>query len=155
LANDITVPQLIGDFRQGGLQENVCPEVAFVCAGKIELNVRHGWLQGLIVVEKNKKRRPEGLAREIRVAVGGEGRPVFFHRSRQLLFSCSQIRTKGEKELKLVSDLLIAVEAVRAEATLVTENAEDFTRWRSLLGSARKTLKLFNPSRATQRQDLQ
>ncbi len=36
-----------------------------------------------------------------------------------------------------------------------SENAEDFTRWRSLLGSARKTLKLFNPSRATQRQDLQ
>jgi predicted nucleic acid-binding protein len=52
-------------------------------------------------------------------------------------------------------DLLMAVEAVRTEATLVTENAEDFTRWRSLLGSARKTLKLFNPFRTTQRQDLQ
>jgi len=43
-------------------------------------------------------------------------------------------------------DLLIAVEAVRAGATLVTENAGDFARWRSLLGSARKTLKLFHPS---------
>jgi predicted nucleic acid-binding protein len=43
-------------------------------------------------------------------------------------------------------DLLIAVEAVRAGATLVTENVGDFARWRSLLASARKTLKLFNPS---------
>ncbi len=43
-------------------------------------------------------------------------------------------------------DLLIAVEAVRAGATLVTENIEDFARWRSLLASARKTLKLFKPS---------
>jgi predicted nucleic acid-binding protein len=45
-------------------------------------------------------------------------------------------------------DLLIAVEAARAGATLVTENAADFARWRSLLRSARKTLKLFNPSQA-------
>lgn len=43
-------------------------------------------------------------------------------------------------------DLLIAVEAVRAGATLVTENVGDFARWRSLLASARNTLKLFNPS---------
>ena len=43
-------------------------------------------------------------------------------------------------------DLLIAVEAVRAGATLVTENVGDFERWRSLLASARKTLKLFNPA---------
>lgn len=43
-------------------------------------------------------------------------------------------------------DLLIAVEAVHAGATLVTENVVDFARWRSLLASARKTLKLFNPS---------
>jgi predicted nucleic acid-binding protein len=43
-------------------------------------------------------------------------------------------------------DLLIAVEAARAGATLVTENVADFVRWRSLLASARKTLKLFNPS---------
>ena len=43
-------------------------------------------------------------------------------------------------------DLLIAVEAVRAGATLVTENVGDFARWRSLLASARKTLKLFNPA---------
>jgi predicted nucleic acid-binding protein len=43
-------------------------------------------------------------------------------------------------------DLLIAVEAVRAGATLVTENVRDFARWRSLLASAQKKLKLFNPS---------
>jgi predicted nucleic acid-binding protein len=43
-------------------------------------------------------------------------------------------------------DLLIAVEAVRARATLVTENAGDFTRWKSLLTSSRKVLKLFDPS---------
>src|SRR5580704_5078663 len=43
-------------------------------------------------------------------------------------------------------DLLIAVEAVRARATLVTENARDFVRWRTLFASSRKTLKLFHPS---------
>jgi predicted nucleic acid-binding protein len=43
-------------------------------------------------------------------------------------------------------DLLIALEALRAGATLVTENARDFTRWRSLLASSRRILKLFNPS---------
>lgn len=43
-------------------------------------------------------------------------------------------------------DLLIAVEAMRAGATLVTENVRDFIRWKSLLASAHKTLKLFNPS---------
>jgi len=43
-------------------------------------------------------------------------------------------------------DLLIAVEAVRAGATLVTENVRDFARWRSILPSAKKTLKLFKPS---------
>ncbi len=43
-------------------------------------------------------------------------------------------------------DLLIASEAMRTGATLVTENSRDFARWRSLLVSARKTLKLFNPS---------
>jgi len=43
-------------------------------------------------------------------------------------------------------DLLIAMEAVRARATLVTENARDFERWRSLLASSRKILKLFHPS---------
>jgi predicted nucleic acid-binding protein len=44
-------------------------------------------------------------------------------------------------------DLLIALEAVRAGATLVTENASDFARWKSLLTSTRKTLKLFEPSK--------
>ena len=45
-------------------------------------------------------------------------------------------------------ELLIALEAVRAQATLVTENVADFVRCKSLLASARKTLKLFNPSPA-------
>jgi len=43
-------------------------------------------------------------------------------------------------------DLLIAVDAVRARATLVTENIGDFARWKSLFASAGKALKLFNPS---------
>jgi len=44
-------------------------------------------------------------------------------------------------------DLLIALEAVRAGSTLVTENARDFARWKSLLASSRKILKIFDPSR--------
>jgi predicted nucleic acid-binding protein len=44
-------------------------------------------------------------------------------------------------------DLLIALEAVRAGAILVTENARDFARWKSLLTSTRKTLKLFQSSK--------
>jgi predicted nucleic acid-binding protein len=43
-------------------------------------------------------------------------------------------------------DLLIALEAVRARATLVTENTKDFARWRSLLASSRRILKMFDPS---------
>jgi len=43
-------------------------------------------------------------------------------------------------------DLLIALEASRADATLVTENLDDFERWKSLLQSADKRLKLFSPS---------
>jgi predicted nucleic acid-binding protein len=43
-------------------------------------------------------------------------------------------------------DLLIALEAVRAGATLVTENLRDFDRWKSLLASAGKSLKVFDPS---------
>jgi predicted nucleic acid-binding protein len=46
-------------------------------------------------------------------------------------------------------DLLIALEAVREGATLVTENVRDFARWRSLLASAQKTLRLLDASRAT------
>src|SRR5215475_3513469 len=101
-ANNATVLKLVGNCRQGSLQENCRPEVALMRVGKIELNVRPWWLQGLIVVHKNGERRPERLGREIRVAVGGEAGPVFFHRSRQLLLSCSQICAKREKELKLV-----------------------------------------------------
>ena len=43
-------------------------------------------------------------------------------------------------------DLLIAVDAARAGATVVTENVADFARLKSLLASARKTLKVFDPS---------
>jgi predicted nucleic acid-binding protein len=43
-------------------------------------------------------------------------------------------------------DLLIASEAMRAGATVVSENSRDLVRWKSLLVSSRKTLKLFNPS---------
>lgn len=43
-------------------------------------------------------------------------------------------------------DLLIAVEASRARATLVTENVRDFVRWKSVLASAGKTLRVFDPA---------
>jgi predicted nucleic acid-binding protein len=43
-------------------------------------------------------------------------------------------------------DVLIAEEAVRAGATLVTENVKDFERWKALLAAGRRTLKLFDPS---------
>jgi predicted nucleic acid-binding protein len=46
-------------------------------------------------------------------------------------------------------DLLISVEAMRVGATLVTENLKDFTRWKSLLASARESLNLFRPSNTT------
>jgi len=46
-------------------------------------------------------------------------------------------------------DLLIALEAARLGATLVTENIRDFARWASLLASTRKTLRLFDPSRSS------
>jgi predicted nucleic acid-binding protein len=42
-------------------------------------------------------------------------------------------------------DLLIALEAARTSATLVTENIAHFTRWKSLLASSRRSLKLFRP----------
>ena len=45
-------------------------------------------------------------------------------------------------------DVLIALEAAREEATLVTQNTKDFERWRALLASANKTLRLFDASRA-------
>jgi len=43
-------------------------------------------------------------------------------------------------------DVLIAQEAVRARATLVTENAGDFVRWKALLARMRTTLRIFKPS---------
>ena len=56
-------------------------------------------------------------------------------------------RTFGQMDfVSHFRDLLIASEAIRTGATLVTENSRDFARWKSLLVSARKTLKLFNPS---------
>jgi predicted nucleic acid-binding protein len=43
-------------------------------------------------------------------------------------------------------DVLIAEESERAGATLVTENVKDFERWKALLASGRRKLKLFDPS---------
>jgi predicted nucleic acid-binding protein len=43
-------------------------------------------------------------------------------------------------------DALIALETVQARATLVTENIRDFARWKSLLASSGRLLKLFDPS---------
>ena len=55
--------------------------------------------------------------------------------------------TFGQMDLvRHFRDLLIASEAMRTGATLVTENCRDFARWKSILLSARKTLKLFHPS---------
>jgi len=42
--------------------------------------------------------------------------------------------------------LLIALEAARAGATLVTQNVRDFARCRAILASSAKTLKLLKPS---------
>jgi predicted nucleic acid-binding protein len=56
-------------------------------------------------------------------------------------------RTFGRMDfVRHFRDLLIAMDAVRTGATLVTENLGDFERWKSLLASSRKTLKLFKPS---------
>jgi predicted nucleic acid-binding protein len=41
-------------------------------------------------------------------------------------------------------DLLIAIEANRSRATLVTENVRDFERWKSVLASAGKTLRVYD-----------
>jgi predicted nucleic acid-binding protein len=40
-------------------------------------------------------------------------------------------------------DALIAVEAVQAGATLITENVRDFNRWKALLAASNQTLKIF------------
>jgi predicted nucleic acid-binding protein len=59
-------------------------------------------------------------------------------------------RTFGQMDfLHHFRDLLIGLEAVRVGATLVTENVRDFARWKVLLASAKRTLKLFNPTEAT------
>jgi predicted nucleic acid-binding protein len=42
-------------------------------------------------------------------------------------------------------DALIAMEALRSKATLVTENAADFARWKSLLGPPSRGLRVFKP----------
>jgi predicted nucleic acid-binding protein len=56
--------------------------------------------------------------------------------------------TSGQMDfVRHFRDLLIALEAAQAGATLVTENARDFARWKSLLSPARKTLKLFDASK--------
>lgn len=43
-------------------------------------------------------------------------------------------------------DALIALEAVHIGATLVTENIRDFARWKSLLASSSRTLRVFHAS---------
>ncbi|HXX16704.1 MAG TPA: hypothetical protein VEJ47_17520 [Candidatus Eremiobacteraceae bacterium] len=54
--------------------------------------------------------------------------------------------TFGQMELvHHFRDLLIALEAARFRATLVTENIADFVRWRTLLASTGRTLKLSAP----------
>jgi predicted nucleic acid-binding protein len=45
-------------------------------------------------------------------------------------------------------DLLIAIQAAQAKATLVTENTQHFARWRTLLARTRGALKLFDPTEA-------
>lgn len=59
---------------------------------------------------------------------------------------CRARRTTGQMDfVGHFRDLLIILEAARADATLVTENFGDFERWKRLLASTGKTLKLFNP----------
>jgi predicted nucleic acid-binding protein len=43
-------------------------------------------------------------------------------------------------------DALIALEAVQAGATLITENARDFSRWKTLLAGSNQKLKIFRAS---------
>ena len=63
-----------------------------------------------------------------------------------ILLRCTR-STFGQMDfVRHFRDLLIASEAMRTGATLVTENSRDFARWKSVLVSARKTLKLFHPS---------
>jgi predicted nucleic acid-binding protein len=65
-----------------------------------------------------------------------------------ILLQCAR-RTFGQMDfVRHFRDLLIALEAVRAGATLITENAGDFKRWKALLASAKQTLQLFDPSLA-------
>jgi predicted nucleic acid-binding protein len=59
---------------------------------------------------------------------------------------CRARRTLGQLDfVRHFRDILITLEAARADATLVTENFRDFARWKVLLASTGKTLKLFNP----------
>ena len=59
---------------------------------------------------------------------------------------CRARRTLGQMDfVGHFRDLLISLEAARADATLVTENFRDFARWKVLIASTRKTLMLFNP----------
>jgi predicted nucleic acid-binding protein len=59
---------------------------------------------------------------------------------------CRARRTMGQMDfVRHFRDLLITLEVARAGATLVTENFGDFERWKRLLASTGKTLKLFSP----------
>jgi predicted nucleic acid-binding protein len=64
-----------------------------------------------------------------------------------ILLRCARSAYRQMHFARHFRDLLIALEAAQAGATLVTENARDFARWKSLLASTRKTLKLFEPSK--------
>jgi predicted nucleic acid-binding protein len=48
------------------------------------------------------------------------------------------------QKVKHVRDVLIALEAAKNGATLVTENARDFLRWQKLLRSTGRDLRLFD-----------
>jgi predicted nucleic acid-binding protein len=58
---------------------------------------------------------------------------------------CRYARLHGELQLTdHFRDVLIALEAVKKGATLITENARDFHRWRGLLRSAGQRLRVFD-----------
>jgi predicted nucleic acid-binding protein len=51
--------------------------------------------------------------------------------------------------LILFRDILIALEAAKNAATLVTENARDFLRWQKLLRPTGRDLRLFDLRKAS------
>jgi hypothetical protein len=58
---------------------------------------------------------------------------------------CRYARLHGElRPADHFRDVLIALEAVRSGATLMTENARDFQRWEALLRAAGHRLRVFD-----------